>query len=217
MLPSVPPRLSHPYGGYHMNGNTVTSGYLFAPFSALFCVPNVFSGINRQLVRLAKFVQSVLCVSFARHILQVFRLVVVPVAILVVYMATWRTMTYKRGCNHRVNGFVGMLAVDGQCDKQVTISPTSRSQNIVFGGFVRIAPKNFAYHWLTHAHYWRNFSGAMAFLTHAVNQCYLVFRKRSLAKIDRAKAAHSAFGANFVGIFKSIHGCPSFHMKTLNS
>ena len=217
MLPSVPPRFPHPYGGYHTDGNTVTSGYFFAPLAALFCVPNVFSGINRQLVRFAKFVQSVLCVSPARHVLQIFRLVVVPVAVFVVYMATRRTMAYKCGCNHRMNGFVGMFAVDGQRYKQVTISPTSRSQNIVFSGFVRSAPKNFAYYCLANAYYGRNFSSAMTFLTHTVNQCYLVFRKRSLTKINRAKASHSSFNADFVGIFKPVHGCPSFHMKTPNS
>jgi len=217
MLASVPPRFSHPYGAYHVNGHPVPCGNFFPPLSTLFCVPNIFGGINRQFVRFAKFIQSVFGISPARHILQIFRFVVMLVTVLMVYMATRRTMAYKCGCNHRVNGFVGMLAADGQCDKQIAVSPTSGSQDIVFSGLVRNAPKNFAYDWLTHAYYWRNFSGAMAFLTQAVNQCYLVFRKRSLAEIERAKASHFAFGTNFVGIFKPVHGCPSFHMKTPNS
>lgn len=195
----------------------MTSGNIFSAFPTLFCVPNIFGGINRQFVTFAKFIQSVFCISFARHILKVFSVIVVLVSVFVVYMALRWTMPYKSGRNHRVNSFVKMLAIYRKRNKQISIIATSRLQNLIGCWLISRATKNFAYYRLTNVYKWRNFSSAISFLAHAMNQHYLFIRKRSLTQINGAKAFYATHIANFVAIFKAMHGSPKFHMNTPNS
>ena len=203
--PSVPPRFSHPYGGYHMNRNSVAGGYFFSPFATPLGAPNIFSCAKRQFVGLAKFVQSVLRISFARHILQVFDRVVVLVAIFMVYITSWRAVTEERSSNHRMNCFVRMFSVHRQRDEQVPIASASGDQNTIFSRFVRRASKNLAYNRLAYAYHRRNFSRALPLLAQFVNQRYLFFGKCSLRQILRSKASYFPDNADFVGIFKTIH------------
>lgn len=216
-LSSVPPRLTHPYGGYHMDGYSVFARNVFAFFASLLCVPNIFGSLNRKLVAFTKFVHGVFCVSLTRHVLKIFRAIVVFVTIFVVYVPSWRAMTYERRRYHRVDSFVDMFVCYRKSDKQVPISSARGHQNFTFGRFVRYTSKYFADHRLAYPDQRRNFSGAAAFLAHLMYKFNLFVRQFSLRNIAWPDTSNSPFRTYLVLVFKTVHGFPKFHVNTPSS
>lgn len=210
------PRFAHPYGSNHMDRYVVFGSNVFSFFTALFCVPNIFSLVKSQFFRFFKLIQRMLHVAFSANVFKIPSSVVLFIAVYVVNLLACWPRPYKSGGDHRVNGFVIVGFVNTQRNKSIPVTSKRRFKDS-FYRLVRRAAKYFAHYRLTNTYVRAYFSAAKTLFAKLPNQINLVFSQSSLRKIWAVGTFYLAKVANFVMPVKIWHWLPDLHLKTPNS
>ena len=216
MSPSMPPRFTHPYCSNHVDGNAVSVGNNLAFLTYLFRIPYVLSLIKGQLLRISKFVQRMLHVSFSADILKVCCDIILFVSVYVVNLTILRSISNKRTGNHGVNCFMEMIVVYSQCHKKIPVGTDSGSENMI-SVLVSITSQNSTDNCLRYPKKRSYFSSTFTRLTQRVNFIYLRFRQCALRFISPSNTFDITKIADMVCRFKAYYWFPSFHLITPSS
>lgn len=199
-----------------MNGYVVLCGNVFALFSFLLCIPNVFCLLKSQFFRFFKLIQSMLHVAFSANVFKITSAIVCFATIFMVNKTIRRPISEKRLGYQTMDSFVVINFFGAQRNKHIPVASARRLKNTLHR-FVSVASKYFAHYRLANPHMWGYFSAAEALFVKLPNQIKLIFSQAPLRKIWAVCASYAAEVANFVMPVKIWYCSPNLHLKTPNS